>query len=189
MCFPTLSVFYTSSNKLSAQLLLTHLVDSTIWASSGSWCWTGKSGFLQSMGLQRIGHDWVTELNWWGWNSHDGNTILTRREREISLSVCHVRTQCKGDCTPGRAFSGVLKGWQLDYLNSCRKKSGDKIQYSFVILKKTFHKVNVEEIYLSIIKAVYDKPIIIILWWKPGNISSKVRNKVKDIHSCHFYST
>ena len=138
MCFPTLSIFYTSSNKLSAQLLLTHLVDSTIWASSGSWCWTGKSGFLQSMGLQRVGHDWVTELNWWGWNSHDGNTILTRREREISLSVCHVRTQCKGDCTPGRAFSGVLKGWQLDFLNSCRKKSGDKIQYSFVILKKNF---------------------------------------------------
>ena len=23
----------------------------------------GKSGILQSMGLQRIGHDWVTELN------------------------------------------------------------------------------------------------------------------------------
>ena len=32
--------------------------------SSGSWWWTGKPGVLQSMGLQRVGHDWVTELNW-----------------------------------------------------------------------------------------------------------------------------
>ena len=34
-----------------------------VWASSGSWWWTGKPGVLQSMGLQRVGHDWVTELN------------------------------------------------------------------------------------------------------------------------------
>ena len=26
--------------------------------------WTGKAGVLQSMGLQRVGHDWATELNW-----------------------------------------------------------------------------------------------------------------------------
>ena len=31
-------------------------------ASSGSWWWTGKTGVLESMGSQRIGHDWVTEL-------------------------------------------------------------------------------------------------------------------------------
>ena len=35
-----------------------------VWASSGSWWWTGKPGVLQSMGLQQVGHDWVTELNW-----------------------------------------------------------------------------------------------------------------------------
>ena len=28
------------------------------------WWWTGKPGVLQSMGLQRVGHDWATELNW-----------------------------------------------------------------------------------------------------------------------------
>ena len=37
-----------------------------VWTSSSSWWWTGKPGVLQSMGLQRIGHDWVTELNWTG---------------------------------------------------------------------------------------------------------------------------
>ena len=26
--------------------------------------WTGKPGVLQSMGLQSVGHDWVTELIW-----------------------------------------------------------------------------------------------------------------------------
>ena len=35
-----------------------------VWASSGSWCWTGKPGVLQSMGSQRVRHDWATELNW-----------------------------------------------------------------------------------------------------------------------------
>ena len=35
-----------------------------VWASSGSWCWTGKPGMLQSMGSQRARHDWVTKLNW-----------------------------------------------------------------------------------------------------------------------------
>ena len=34
-----------------------------VWASSGSWWWTGKPVVLQSMGLQRVRHDWATELN------------------------------------------------------------------------------------------------------------------------------
>ena len=32
--------------------------------TSGSWWWTGRPGMLQSMGLQTVGHDWATELNW-----------------------------------------------------------------------------------------------------------------------------
>ena len=35
-----------------------------VWVSSRSWCWTGKPGVLQSMGSQRVRHDWATELNW-----------------------------------------------------------------------------------------------------------------------------
>ena len=35
-----------------------------VWVSSGSWWWTGKPSVLQSMGSQRVGHDWATELNW-----------------------------------------------------------------------------------------------------------------------------
>ena len=34
------------------------------WVNSGSWWGTGRPGMLQSMGSQRVGHDWATELNW-----------------------------------------------------------------------------------------------------------------------------
>ena len=42
---------------------ITNSVDISL-VNSGSWWWTGRPGMLQSMGLQRVGHDWATELNW-----------------------------------------------------------------------------------------------------------------------------
>ena len=41
-----------------------HRLDGCVWVNSGSWWWTGRPGVLQFMGSQRVGHDWVTELNW-----------------------------------------------------------------------------------------------------------------------------
>ena len=42
-----------------------HRLDGTwVWVDSRSWWWTGRPGILQFMGLQRVRHDWVTELNW-----------------------------------------------------------------------------------------------------------------------------
>ena len=35
-----------------------------VWVNSECWLWTGRPGVLRFMGSQRIGHDWVTELNW-----------------------------------------------------------------------------------------------------------------------------
>ena len=35
-----------------------------VWVNSGSWWWTWRPGVLQSMGSQRVGHDWATELKW-----------------------------------------------------------------------------------------------------------------------------
>ena len=32
-----------------------------VWVSSGNWWWTGRPGVLQSMGLQRVRHDWAME--------------------------------------------------------------------------------------------------------------------------------
>ena len=44
-----------------------------VWASYGSW-WPGKSGMLQSMGSQRVEHDWATELNL-VWKSSTGSGV------------------------------------------------------------------------------------------------------------------
>ena len=38
-----------------------------VWVSSGSWWRTGRPGMLWFMGLQRVRHDWATELNWNDW--------------------------------------------------------------------------------------------------------------------------
>ena len=40
---------------------ITNMMDMS-WVGSRSWWWTGKPGMLESMGLQRVRHDWVTEL-------------------------------------------------------------------------------------------------------------------------------
>ena len=58
-----------------------HWLHGRVWAISRSWWWTQKPGVLQSMGSQRVRHDWATELNWgrwkhfvkqahWGWGGH-----------------------------------------------------------------------------------------------------------------------
>ena len=35
-----------------------------VWVNSRHCWWTGRPGVLQSMGLQRVGQDWATEVNW-----------------------------------------------------------------------------------------------------------------------------
>ena len=42
------------------------ITDSMEWVlvNSGRWWWTGRPGVLQFMGSQRVGNDWVNELNW-----------------------------------------------------------------------------------------------------------------------------
>ena len=48
----------------------------SVWASSRSWWRAGKPGVLQSMGPQRVRHDWATEVNWWLFNVIKWNTDL-----------------------------------------------------------------------------------------------------------------
>ena len=35
-----------------------------VWVDSGSWWWTGRPEMLGFIGLQRVRHEWLTELNW-----------------------------------------------------------------------------------------------------------------------------
>ena len=53
------------------------------WVNSRSWLWTGRPGLLQSMGSQKVVHDWVTELNWIEWIYE-----------WINLKLCYVPESC-----------------------------------------------------------------------------------------------
>ena len=71
-----------------------------VWASSGRWWRTGKPGVLQSMGLQRVGHNWATEQQPpWTWP-------LSGMARIPHLSV----TQGLMPCTAGKC-------WRLKFFN------------------------------------------------------------------------
>ena len=51
-----------------------------VWVNSGSWRWTGRPGVLQSMGLQRVGRDWATELNWTDWMDRESEYLSSKRD-------------------------------------------------------------------------------------------------------------
>ena len=55
-----------------------------VWASSMSWWWTAKPGMLQAMGLQRVRHDWVTELNW----TEKVFSKLKNIKQEMHIKIC-----------------------------------------------------------------------------------------------------
>ena len=56
-----------------------------VWINSGSWWWTGRPGVLRFMGLQRVGHDWATELNWsFSLLHRERRTLWEAMERSVS---------------------------------------------------------------------------------------------------------
>jgi len=57
-----------------------------VWVSSGRWWRTGKPGVLQSMGSQRVGHHWATELNW------------TRKQDHLKKKKKKVIQWIRGEC-------------------------------------------------------------------------------------------
>ena len=56
-----------------------------VWVTSGSWWQTGRLGVLQSMGSQRVGHHWATELNCI--HTTDKETELQKDDRACSRSL------------------------------------------------------------------------------------------------------
>ena len=61
---------------------ITDLMDMSL-GELWEWWWTGRPGMLQFMGSQRIGHDWVTELNW--------SELNELSEREVKKAVASKR--------------------------------------------------------------------------------------------------
>ena len=66
-----------------------------VWVNSGSWWWTGRPGMLRFMGLQGVGHDWATELNWTE-DSVMANWLYTPESIIISRGV-YSRSPDEGD--------------------------------------------------------------------------------------------
>ena len=69
-----------------------HRLDGHIWVNSGSWLWTGRSGMLRFMGLQRVRHDWATELteltDWYKENLHQSlNFTFLKTKSKVRIIV------------------------------------------------------------------------------------------------------
>ena len=79
-----------------------------VWVSSRSWWWTGKPGVLQSMGSQRVGHDWATELNWtemfyWRWSW------------KLVTQSCPTLCDPMGCSLPGSSIHGIFQARVLEW--------------------------------------------------------------------------
>ena len=113
-----------------------------VWASSRSWWWTWKPGVLQSMRSQRVGHNWVTELNWiiqivetstnnshfyWAWNR---DRQQTQRPRGKCVAAVSGREAEHWDL---KALSLQLWGSSMHLMSSC---NGKKTQGDFSGVKK-----------------------------------------------------
>ena len=84
-----------------------------VWASSGSWWWTGRPGVLQSMGSQRVGHDWATEL------TAETNTMLwssyppIKRKKDASFCLGELFCICLENKACEAHFQCQLEGTKL----------------------------------------------------------------------------
>ena len=104
-----------------------------VWVDSGGWWWTGRPGVLGFMGLQRVGHDWVTKLNWtelskyclcsislfsplnsW-WNVRPFHSTWKKSESEVAqlcLTLCDPI-----DCSlPGSSIHGIFQTTVLEWV-------------------------------------------------------------------------
>ena len=82
-----------------------------VWVSSGSWWCTGKPGVLQSMGSQRVRHNWATELNWYRFLNYSLNTSRSFLSQSFALASCSAWNSpsdpCLFDIT---SFRSLLSG-------------------------------------------------------------------------------
>ena len=110
-----------------------------VWASSGSWWWTGKSGVLQSMGWQRVGLNWATELNcYYPKPSTDSMQFLSKLMAVFRELEQKKFTICKETQKTPNSQSKVEKGKQkVEESGSAISNYVTKLQWSTV---QSWHK-------------------------------------------------
>ena len=96
-----------------------------VWVNSGSWWWTGRPGVLQFMGWHRVGHDWVTELNWM--LNQESTEPFERRARvrfssQTIAAAAKLLQSCPTLCDPidgsppGSPVPGILQARTLEWV-------------------------------------------------------------------------
>ena len=94
-----------------------HWLDGRIWVNSGSWWWIGRPGVLRFMGLQRVGHDWATEL-----------TEVLDNQLSVSAVWETVQTMAK---RPGLEITCLSLTWNFASYSKALKRSQNPV-YSFL---------------------------------------------------------
>ena len=78
-----------------------------VWANSRGWWWIGKPSMLQSMGSQRIGHDWATEQQ----------QALTAENETVCAMLSLSVVSDPMDCSPQAPPSiGILQARILEWV-------------------------------------------------------------------------
>ena len=86
-----------------------------VWASSRSWWQTGNTGMLQSMGLQRVRHDWAT-----------GTTICVHGTEQIPLLKCPFYPRHRVNAVPPK-FPMIVFTESANPPNICVNHKGPQI--------------------------------------------------------------
>ena len=81
-----------------------------VWVRSGSWWWKGMPGVLQSVGLQRVGDDWMTELNWSDRIIYRPATTDHQQSRKVGGKLAHLWT-CLKWTEENKNSLGVYYNW------------------------------------------------------------------------------
>ena len=114
--------------------------------NSGSWWWTGRPGVLRFMGSQRVGQDWMTELN----KSEPAKwrDVQSRVQRELSSVLFLGSGQCLPDtsvCPSTRNLTrtlgpeiilgflfhrhGLLNHWPYDWIQSLAPLPSPEVKF------------------------------------------------------------
>ena len=88
-----------------------------VWVSSRSWWRTGKPGVLQSMGLQRVRHNWVTEPN------EAIKSWSTNITQKVSRNCKNYRTVSESGANALNFDHITQLGWESDQKGKLRQQA------------------------------------------------------------------
>ena len=91
-----------------------------VWVNSRSWWWTGRPGVLRFMGLQRVGHDWATELtelmilHSQQWTDHPDRKLTRKQKLKWCIGPVGPNQHLKGISPQNNGVHLLLKcNWNI----------------------------------------------------------------------------